>query len=65
MTPKCSRAGCQLAARQLIDWANPKIHTEGRTKTWGACDEHLSFLVDYLSARNFYLGTRLIEAEHD
>ncbi|MDA0247355.1 MAG: acetone carboxylase [Actinobacteria bacterium] len=65
MTAKCSRAGCGAAATSLIEWANPKIHTSGRTKTWAACDEHLSFLVDYLSARNFFLGTKVIEAKHD
>ncbi|MFM1784847.1 MAG: hypothetical protein RLZZ579_1124 [Actinomycetota bacterium] len=49
---------------KLVDWRNPKIHAEDRVKTWGACDEHTKYLVDYLSARNFFLRTREIEAKH-
>ena len=65
MTAKCSRAGCSQVATKLIEWANPKIHLGGRTKTWAACHDHLGYLVDYLSARNFYLGTKDFEAKHD
>lgn len=55
--PKCSRAGCKSDATCLLIWRNPKIHTDDRRKQWLACDEHESFLVDYLSARGFYLDT--------
>ena len=62
---KCSRAGCTNAAQQLVIWSNPKVHTDGRTKAWGACKEHESFLVDYLSQRGFFLRLEDLVAEHD
>jgi len=43
---------------KLVIWRNPKIHTDGRTKTWQACAEHLDFLRDYLDARGFFLEVR-------
>ena len=55
---KCSRAGCDSLATALVVWANPKIHTDGRTKTWLACPEHIDFLREYLAARNFFLEVR-------
>ena len=55
---KCSRAGCTAAALYLLEWRNPKIHTDGRVKTWLACDEHREFLVDYLSTRGFFLASK-------
>jgi hypothetical protein len=54
---KCSRAGCTQLATHKLNWRNPKIHSEDRVKTWLACDEHLSFLVDYLETRGFFLAT--------
>lgn len=54
---ECSRAGCTTAAVWRIDWRNPKIHAEGRVKTWLACDEHLEFLREFLAARSFPLST--------
>lgn len=50
---ECSRAGCRASARWRLDWRNPKIHTDGRTKTWLACDEHREFLYGFLSSRGF------------
>ena len=52
----CSRAGCTALATHKLNWRNPKIHTEDRVKTWLACDEHLSFLVDYLETRGFFIA---------
>ena len=49
----CSRAGCRAPASWRIDWRNPRIHSADRTKTWVACDEHRSFLRDFLAARDF------------
>jgi hypothetical protein len=60
---KCSRAGCQQSRSNLIIWRNPRIHKQDRTKTWGACPEHLDYLVDYLSQRNFFLEQVAIEKE--
>ena len=57
---KCSRAACSAAAAYKLQWRNPKIHTEDRTKVWLACDHHLSFLVEYLDSRGFYLGKEKI-----
>jgi hypothetical protein len=50
---ECSRAGCRAPAAWRLDWRNPKIHTDGRTKTWLACDEHREFLYGFLSSRGF------------
>ena len=55
---KCSRAGCQSVAVTTVIWRNPKIHKDGRVKTWLACTEHLSYLVDYLDSRSFFLETK-------
>jgi len=55
---KCSRAGCSAPATKLVIWRNPKIHTDGRTKTWQACSEHEEFLREYLNARGFFLEVR-------
>lgn len=58
---KCSRAGCSSLSTNLIIWRNPKIHKDGRTKAWGACVEHVSYLVDYLGQRSFYLETKQVK----
>ncbi len=50
---ECSRAGCRAEATAAIRWRNPKIHAADRRKTWLACDEHLEYLRDFLSARSF------------
>lgn len=52
---ECSRAGCRSEGRWRIEWRNPKIHTEERRKIWLACDEHVSFLREFLAARDFPL----------
>ncbi|MCI2958610.1 hypothetical protein MN032_12985 [Agromyces atrinae] len=51
--PTCSRANCREAATWRIEWSNPKIHTDGRTKTWLACDEHVEYLNGFLTSRSF------------
>ncbi|MCU1636037.1 MAG: hypothetical protein JWQ68_1276 [Cryobacterium sp.] len=51
----CSRAACNLPATWRLEWRNPRIHKEGRVKTWLACDEHLEFLREFLAARDFPL----------
>lgn len=51
----CSRAGCRCAATTEIRWRNPRIHVDGRSKTWLACDEHTVFLREFLAARDFPL----------
>jgi hypothetical protein len=50
---RCSRAGCSNAATTRIEWRNPRIHDETRTKVWLACDEHRDYLVGFLEARAF------------
>ena len=42
----CSARECTNAAIYRIDWRNPAIH-RGRTKTWLACEDHLSYLENY------------------
>jgi hypothetical protein len=49
--PQCSRAGCNNEASYSLIWSNPKIHTDGRTKTWLACNEHIDYLTEYLESR--------------
>ena len=58
---KCSRAGCTADASKFLIWANPKIHRDGRTKTWSACSEHEAFLVEYLAARGFLLESKAVK----
>jgi hypothetical protein len=63
----CSRAGCRESALWRLDWRNPRIHTEDRTKTWLACDEHVQFLTAFLQSRDFPLTVSAIattEPEH-
>jgi hypothetical protein len=52
-TARCSRAGCSEAAGWHVNWRNPRIHSADRVKVWLACDEHVDYLRDYLSSRNF------------
>lgn len=49
----CSRAGCSAPARWRVEWSNPRIHTDGRTKTWLACDDHVEYLRGFVEARSF------------
>jgi len=50
---RCSRAGCREDATWTVAWRNPRIHTPDRVKTWLACDEHRSYLHEYLATRGF------------
>ncbi len=61
--PECSRAGCRGAAAWRIDWRNPRIHTADRRKTWVACDEHVSYLREFLAARDFPLEVSALAQE--
>lgn len=49
----CSAKGCRADATWALIWANPRIHTGGRTKTWVACDEHRESLGEFLQVRSF------------
>ena len=60
----CSRAGCADRAGWRIDWRNPRIHTGDRSKTWLACDEHVDYLREFLTAREFPLTVSAV-AEAD
>ncbi|SDO73281.1 hypothetical protein SAMN04487848_1827 [Microbacterium sp. ru370.1] len=50
---ECSRAGCRDIAVWAIRWRNPRIHAADRRKTWIACDEHVAYLREFLTARDF------------
>ncbi len=52
-TERCSRAACTSDAVWSVHWRNPRIHSPERVKTWLACDEHVEYLRDYLSSRDF------------
>ncbi len=54
----CSRAGCRIAATMQVVWRNPRIHSADREKIWLACEEHVSYLHDYLAARDFPVTVR-------
>ncbi|GAA5030278.1 hypothetical protein ACFQRL_08385 [Microbacterium fluvii] len=62
MSAECSRAGCRDAATWRIEWRNPRIHTDGRSKTWVACDAHRGFLTEFLAARDFPLQVTPLES---
>lgn len=49
----CSAKGCRTAARHVLVWNNPKLHTPDREKTWAACDAHRQTLADHLDVRGF------------
>nr|WP_087003469.1 hypothetical protein [Gulosibacter sp. 10] len=55
--PACSRAGCEQPAATRIEWRNPRIHDVERIKIWLACEEHLDFLLGFLSNRDFPVRT--------
>lgn len=50
---KCSRAGCAESASWNVNWRNPRIHSVDRVKVWLACDQHVDYLREYLSSRDF------------
>ena len=50
---QCSARGCRAAARHVLVWNNPKVHTPDREKTWVACDAHRQSLSDHLDVRGF------------
>ena len=50
---RCSRARCSADATTALRWRNPRIHTDGREKTWLACDEHATVLEAFLADRGF------------
>ena len=58
---ECSRAGCRADARWIVEWRNPRIHSPERKKLWSACDEHVTYLRDFLAARDFPVSVRPIE----
>ena len=53
----CSAKDCRDEAAWAVVWNNPKVHTPQRRKTWLACDEHRSYLADFLDRRGFLLET--------
>jgi hypothetical protein len=55
--PVCSRAGCHALPSTMVVWRNPRIHAADRRKIWLACDEHVTYLRDYLAARDFPVTT--------
>lgn len=53
VSSRCSRARCSAAAVAALRWRNPRIHAEGRVKTWLACDAHRAELEAFLIDRGF------------
>nr|WP_307842477.1 hypothetical protein [Salinibacterium sp. NG253] len=52
-TQRCSRAGCTAPAQWNVNWRNPRIHGLERVKVWLACADHVDYLREYLTTRNF------------
>lgn len=52
-TARCSAKGCRAAAVWILVWNNPRVHQPTRRKTWLACDDHRSYLADFLARREF------------
>ena len=52
---RCSAKACHQAARHVVVWNNPKVHTPDREKTWVACDDHRQSLADHLDVRGFLI----------
>ena len=50
---QCSAKACRAAARHVLVWNNPKLHSADREKTWVACDDHRSTLSEHLDVRGF------------
>lgn len=50
---RCSKARCSADATTALLWRNPRIHTDGREKTWLACDSHRDELHAFLADRGF------------
>jgi hypothetical protein len=51
--PVCSAKGCTAPAAWVVVWNNPKLHTPDRRKTWTACDDHRTYLSQFLDLRGF------------
>ncbi|MFF7682926.1 hypothetical protein ACFZA2_09185 [Microbacterium sp. NPDC007973] len=60
---ECSRAGCRDTAVWAIRWRNPRIHSADRRKIWVACDEHVAYLREFLTARDFPVEVAALAAE--
>ena len=54
---RCSRKGCRSAASWQLLWNNPKIHSPERRKVWLACEEHRTWLEEYLQTRGLWKET--------
>lgn len=54
---RCSRKGCRNAASWQLLWNNPKIHTPERRKIWLACEDHRTWLEEYLQTRGLWKET--------
>ncbi|MFB9777032.1 hypothetical protein [Brevibacterium otitidis] len=48
---QCSARDCRRPAAFAMLWNNPRIHTPERRKVWLACDEHRTYLHEYLHLR--------------
>ncbi|RAN74275.1 acetone carboxylase [Bacillus sp. SRB_336] len=59
----CSRKGCRNTATTRLLWNNPKIHAPERRKAWLACDEHATWLQDYLQERSLWKETLPMTSE--
>ncbi len=59
----CSRKACRNPAAWQLLWNNPKIHTADRRKIWLACDEHRSWLEEYLTVRGLWKETLPLHGE--
>ena len=52
---QCSAKECREFATRALLWNNLRVHSPERKKTWLACDEHLDYLRDFLTLRDFFI----------
>ncbi|MCT1656116.1 hypothetical protein M3A87_01720 [Brevibacterium luteolum] len=48
---RCSARACSRPAAFAMLWNNPRVHTPERRKVWLACDDHRTYLHEYLQLR--------------
>ncbi|MGH4018558.1 MAG: hypothetical protein ACRDT0_04805 [Pseudonocardiaceae bacterium] len=59
---QCSAKGCRAPAAWVLVWNNPRVHTPERRKSWLACDDHRSYLSDFLDRRDFLREVVAVDA---
>lgn len=62
---RCSRARCTADAAWAVHWRNPRVHADGRSKTWLACQAHVDELRAFVADRGFPVTVAPFAAPRD